>query len=388
MNGNGFFSKLIGGLLQILFILGILWGEFAGIYHAFAHHGTRDGFISVFIPPYSWYRSIDFIFWLSRDGLTRSEKDELGHFIESLALNRKAINMINEEMSKQGFVGTIDEKIEKETINLRRKSLKESQNIRDEVLSKLHPELPSHYRDEFCEGIKIYLQGWEEFDPQLSIKGQWLHDKWGDWYNEHLHELRAKYSGKKVKELKTGIQSGISERESSSEVGMPRMSQEEIEVMLPILLKAAIEPINKDDIMSLHNIFLNYCERIEIPKEAHAYISEFFAGIIEVPAEYHYELKQCLLLSIESNKPIITHDLEKLKEKMEMFGFGKEHKFKTDLKRIEAAGRGEAWTDIFGNIHAPITRKEVLAEIQMAKTMIQNYKKISEEFKKLSRNHD
>lgn len=30
MNEKGFFSKLLAGLLQILFILGILRGEFAG----------------------------------------------------------------------------------------------------------------------------------------------------------------------------------------------------------------------------------------------------------------------------------------------------------------------------------------------------------------------
>ena len=70
-----FFEGVWASIVTMLFIIIFLWLEFAGIYHAFAHHGVRDGFISVFIPPYSWYRSIDFIFWIAQRGDQFTKKD-------------------------------------------------------------------------------------------------------------------------------------------------------------------------------------------------------------------------------------------------------------------------------------------------------------------------
>jgi len=60
------------------FIIGITltiimgWLEIGGIYHAFKHHSTSDGFIAVFIPPVAWYRSIEFFFCGNRIGIGRT----------------------------------------------------------------------------------------------------------------------------------------------------------------------------------------------------------------------------------------------------------------------------------------------------------------------------
>lgn len=198
MKDNSIFTKIISVILAVLIWTVMLWGEFAGIYHAFAHHGIADGFISVFIPPYSWYRSVDFIFYLARDGLTKAERDEIRYFIDSINLSERAFKILNKEASKSNDpVFTIDEEIEKKILDLLRKSLKKSQNVRDEILSKIHPKLPQHYRDKFCVGIKLSITGMEDRDPLIGFEGQWLLDEWGDWYNANLHEIRAKYSGKK-----------------------------------------------------------------------------------------------------------------------------------------------------------------------------------------------
>lgn len=55
-------SSLLSSVIGILMTIGILFGEIAGLIHSFKKHGTRDGFISVFIPPYAIYRGYE-MFW-------------------------------------------------------------------------------------------------------------------------------------------------------------------------------------------------------------------------------------------------------------------------------------------------------------------------------------
>lgn len=46
---------------KLAWYLIFIWLEFGGIYHAFSHSAI-GGYFSVIIPPYAWYRSIEF-FW-------------------------------------------------------------------------------------------------------------------------------------------------------------------------------------------------------------------------------------------------------------------------------------------------------------------------------------
>ena len=57
-----FFERVFGTFLGILLATFFLYGEGAGIYHAFKKHDIGDGLIAVFIPPYAWYRSLE-IWW-------------------------------------------------------------------------------------------------------------------------------------------------------------------------------------------------------------------------------------------------------------------------------------------------------------------------------------
>jgi hypothetical protein len=56
------FGIVAGSILAICFSLFFIWIQFGGVYHAFKHHGVGDGFVSVFVPPFAWYRSIEFFF--------------------------------------------------------------------------------------------------------------------------------------------------------------------------------------------------------------------------------------------------------------------------------------------------------------------------------------
>jgi hypothetical protein len=54
-------KKLGESLIAILWAALMIWGEFGGLYHTFTRH--KDQFwLAVFVPPVSWYRSVEF-FW-------------------------------------------------------------------------------------------------------------------------------------------------------------------------------------------------------------------------------------------------------------------------------------------------------------------------------------
>jgi len=56
------FENLLTGLGYTVLSGLILWGYGGGMYHAFEKHGIGDGVVSVFVPPWTFYRSIEF-FW-------------------------------------------------------------------------------------------------------------------------------------------------------------------------------------------------------------------------------------------------------------------------------------------------------------------------------------
>jgi hypothetical protein len=55
-------SALVGNLLSLIVWAVVVWGELVGNVHAFRQHGVRDGFAALFVPPWSWYRGMEF-FW-------------------------------------------------------------------------------------------------------------------------------------------------------------------------------------------------------------------------------------------------------------------------------------------------------------------------------------
>lgn len=55
-------SELLGNLLSLIIWSVVVWGELVGNVHAFRQHGVRDGLAALFVPPFAWYRGIEF-FW-------------------------------------------------------------------------------------------------------------------------------------------------------------------------------------------------------------------------------------------------------------------------------------------------------------------------------------
>ena len=202
MDENGKFEKPLSKLFTVLFVLVFLWGQVGGIYHAFTHYSTRDGLLAVFLPPYSWYRSIEFFFWMGRNGLTKSEKDEVGYFVRSILRSEEANDIMYKRLSGKPSA-YISSKDLDEIIKLMEESLKESQGVSDSTLLKLHPDLANVYRKKLCEGTRIALQGYENWNSLISYRGELLLQEWDAWYNANSAQLKDEiYKKNKVKVYK------------------------------------------------------------------------------------------------------------------------------------------------------------------------------------------
>jgi hypothetical protein len=182
-------------IVTIIFVLAGLWLEFGGIYHAFAHCSTGDGLIAVFVPPYAWYRSVEFFFWLGRGGLTTSEQREVRHFVDSIA---KSVEFFGEERDVPG--ADDPEALDRLTWEVKstvEEMLAHSRQVTDRVLERIHPDLPFHYRSQFCRGLEHMKDAIDEVERGRRYSGSRSFrkaceqlDAWVGWYEGHVPEFR------------------------------------------------------------------------------------------------------------------------------------------------------------------------------------------------------
>ena len=118
------------------------------------------------------------------ENLTEEEKMNLVCFIDSIHLRNKAMTLLHEIPSssfEEAFTPENIKKIEK-ALGIMKKSIEESQKVNDQTLEKLHPDLSERYREEFCEGLKLYIKFLEEGGVSLEEKAKHLEEKWGKWF--------------------------------------------------------------------------------------------------------------------------------------------------------------------------------------------------------------
>ena len=55
-------GRIGGGIFGALVAIVLVWGETAGLVHAFRRHGTGDGWAAVLVPPWACYRGVEMFF--------------------------------------------------------------------------------------------------------------------------------------------------------------------------------------------------------------------------------------------------------------------------------------------------------------------------------------
>jgi len=125
------------------------------------------------------------------ENLTEEEKNNLVCFIDSIHLRNKAMSMLQVIPSTSIVEVYSPENLKKiETaLGMMKESIEESQKVNDQTLDKLHPDLSRHYREEFCKGLKIYIEFLEEGGVSKEEKSKQLEKKWGKWFIDKFDSI-------------------------------------------------------------------------------------------------------------------------------------------------------------------------------------------------------
>lgn len=116
-------------------------------------------------------------------------KAEWESFKRSIRLRNEAVNALDPPLA-----GTKSWVIPKETMDATRtkfrEALSEANSVSDDLLDKIHPDLRTHYREEFTKAIELQLHGLSEDMSDDYQKGSLLSLKFGEWYEKHQSDLR------------------------------------------------------------------------------------------------------------------------------------------------------------------------------------------------------
>lgn len=106
-------------------------------------------------------------------------------FLEVQKADLQAIQIQN---SGQAF-GKIKKEGYLEMLRLRKKALDMARQIPDQVLVKIHKDLPVEF-SKYKKSLSLQIANLEEGDIRAEIVGCALHDKWVDWFNANKSDLR------------------------------------------------------------------------------------------------------------------------------------------------------------------------------------------------------
>ena len=74
-------------------------------------------------------------------------------------------------------------------------ALDASNTVSDDVLARIHPQLPDRYRTRFVVAVRMRLESLNALGPGDEMTGRHLEwqlpmSDWGSWYDRNLPELR------------------------------------------------------------------------------------------------------------------------------------------------------------------------------------------------------
>lgn len=129
--------------------------------------------------------NIDFTF--SKHGA--SLNTSVDHFSNSIKENSEAARIFNEALPEFGS-GTVEADKEDDIMRHNIQALEEARKVDIYELNKAYPGWGKHYAEEFIQGIEMYISGRDTSNSWMDLKGQLLLNKWGDWYDANIAQLR------------------------------------------------------------------------------------------------------------------------------------------------------------------------------------------------------
>jgi len=115
----------------------------------------------------------------------RSVKD-----VERLSNSIDLANQATIIANKAGASGKTTEDDIRAMVNYYKQALEEAHQVDIEKLNRDYAGFGDHYRDEFIRGIELFIEGFEQSDPEKFLAGQILLNRWEVWFYNNIDEIR------------------------------------------------------------------------------------------------------------------------------------------------------------------------------------------------------
>ena len=120
-------------------------------------------------------------------GFLPSEDNKVvSEFIASINSANEASKIINQGNA----YSIISESDTKKIIDSYRLALSHAENVDTNLLNQKFSGWGDHFEEEFITGLRLVIDGHEKVDATTSLEGQALLDSWGDWFSEHVREIK------------------------------------------------------------------------------------------------------------------------------------------------------------------------------------------------------
>jgi len=112
-------------------------------------------------------------------------KETIQHLSNSVDYDNKATGIIN----NGGAFSTMSVEDSEKMTEFLKKSLKEASLVDTELLNSKYPNWGNKYRNEYIEGLKLFIKGHENINAQYSIEGQRKMSLYKDWFSKVRKDL-------------------------------------------------------------------------------------------------------------------------------------------------------------------------------------------------------
>lgn len=117
---------------------------------------------------------------------SREEKSNAVHFIRAEQAARDAVRISNQGPAFSGLT----EADVAEILRLSQTALAEGRKVRDSVLEKAYPGMSGPFRELFMPSQELQIQSLKNSDASASLKSLVLYNRWIDWRNFRVEEIK------------------------------------------------------------------------------------------------------------------------------------------------------------------------------------------------------
>ena len=116
-----------------------------------------------------------------------ADRSSLEYFKLSIEEIQMGLTFAENITQSRGTSGTLTRSEVSKIINHAKKSLEYSKLVKKDDLDWMDPSLffkslSKNYENLFREGLKLYIEAWDEGDPVISLKANRLINDWGKYY--------------------------------------------------------------------------------------------------------------------------------------------------------------------------------------------------------------